>query len=238
MSVFGLAEVAMARTGAARVLVVVLAVALQAASAYYLPGVAATNYKVRVRLRGPARCALCCVLDAQTALRVGSSDAVQEHDEVELEVNALSSPNSVVPFDYYHKMLNFCGPENPKPSGGSLGAILFGDRKYDSLIKLYMLSNTTCNVLCTRKNTAQQTNFLIARIQERYLINWYTSGSGWVCGRLRMRRDVRLGRGREGAHADMHVHAPMHAPMHARTRPCACAHVHVFFWKVRRMNAH
>jgi transmembrane 9 superfamily member 2/4 len=112
---------------------------------------------------------------------------LQEGDAVELEVNALSSPNSVVPFDYYHKNLNFCGPDKPKPSGGSLGAILFGDRKYDSLMQLYMLRNTTCNVLCTRENSAAQTNFVIARVQERYLINWCVFVCVCPCASLSLR---------------------------------------------------
>ena len=99
-------------------------------------------------------------------------------------MNALTSPNSVVPFDYYHRLFNFCAPEKPKPSGGSLGAILFGDRKYDSLFQLYMRKNTTCNVLCTQKNDKSQTNFLIARIQERYLLNWCGSGCA-ACVRRR-----------------------------------------------------
>ena len=153
---------------------------LATASAYYLPGVAARNYKVRrpsfpltrahQRPMPPVCSSLPWAIRPPSA--VAGTGGEQEGDEVELEVNVLTSPNSVVPFDYYHKLLNFCGPEKPKPSGGSLGAILFGDRKYDSIFKLYMLHNTTCNVLCTRQNTKQQNNFLIARIQERYLLNW------------------------------------------------------------------
>jgi len=94
-------------------------------------------------------------------------------DPLDLDVNALTSPRSVVPFDYYHPLFNFCGPEHPKPSRNSLGAILFGDRIYDSDFKLFMKTNETCKLLCTRQNTKEQTNFLIARIQERYLMNWF-----------------------------------------------------------------
>ena len=63
-------------------------------------------------------------------------------DAVPLMVNALtpgsdSELKSVIPYDYYDPMFNFCQPEGgPQSQPESLGSILFGDRIWDSPFKV------------------------------------------------------------------------------------------------------
>jgi transmembrane 9 superfamily protein 2/4 len=73
------------------------------ADAFYLPGVAPTDYSIG--------------------------------DPVALKVNALTSidSKSLLPFDYYLDRFHFCEPKDGKQQQlESLGAILFGDRLYNS----------------------------------------------------------------------------------------------------------
>lgn len=81
------------------VFAILSAVVLQS-SAFYLPGVAPSDYKTG--------------------------------DRVPLDVNALSSNDTVLPYDYYYKQFGFCKPENLVKRTESLGAILFGDRLMSS----------------------------------------------------------------------------------------------------------
>ncbi|KAF9142647.1 hypothetical protein BG015_000715 [Linnemannia schmuckeri] len=118
--------------------------------AFYLPGVAPTEYK--------------------------------DMDAVPLMVNALtpgsdSELKSVIPYDYYDPMFNFCQPEGgPQAQAESLGSILFGDRIWDSPFKIYMRGPEKCKILCQRDVTAVQAQFINARIKENYVINWLIDG--------------------------------------------------------------
>jgi len=57
--------------------------------------------------------------------------------KVELFVNAFSSPNTVVPYDFYDKRFHYCPPDNgPTAQPESLGSVLFGDRFMDSRFKV------------------------------------------------------------------------------------------------------
>lgn len=95
-------------------------------------------------------------------------------DPVPLTVNALRSPHSVIPYDYYYKKFKFCTPEGgATPDRSNLGSVLFGDRVFTSAFDLKMQKNTTCNLLCTEKLESVNVNFLIERIQERYFLNWF-----------------------------------------------------------------
>ncbi|KAK5797279.1 hypothetical protein F5H01DRAFT_359015 [Linnemannia elongata] len=118
--------------------------------AFYLPGVAPTEY--------------------------------QDMEPVPLMVNALtpgsdSELKSVIPYDYYDPMFNFCQPEGgPKSQPESLGSILFGDRIWDSAFKIYMRAPEKCKILCQRDVTAVQAQFINARIKENYVTNWLIDG--------------------------------------------------------------
>ncbi|KAI8799276.1 hypothetical protein BJ742DRAFT_846841 [Cladochytrium replicatum] len=115
------------------------------AAAFYLPGVAPTDYK--------------------------------EGEKVELLVNALSSQNTVLPYDYYYEHLHFCPPENgPVAQAESLGSILFGDRLYSSPFVLNMKKDEQCKLLCTAKIPGADAKFINQAIREEYSINWVVDG--------------------------------------------------------------
>ncbi|KAG0321031.1 hypothetical protein BGZ97_012286 [Linnemannia gamsii] len=101
---------------------------------------------------------------------------------VPIMVNALtpgsdSELKSVIPYDYYDPMFNFCQPEGgPISQPESLGSILFGDRIWDSPFKIYMRAPKLCARLCQREVTAVQAQFINARIKENYVVNWLIDG--------------------------------------------------------------
>ncbi|KAF9925086.1 hypothetical protein FBU30_005079 [Linnemannia zychae] len=117
---------------------------------FYLPGVAPTEYK--------------------------------DADAVPLMVNALtpgsdSELKSVIPYDYYDPMFNFCQPEEgPQAQAESLGSILFGDRIFDSPFKIYMRKPEKCKKLCQRDVSPTQAKFINDRIKENYVVNWLIDG--------------------------------------------------------------
>lgn len=97
----------------------------------------------------------------------------EEGEAVEVDVNALRSPNSVIPYEYYYKMFGFCElePEKRKASDLSFGSILLGDRVHRSAYQMNMLENKECSVLCSKELDKSQINFLYSRIQEKYYVN-------------------------------------------------------------------
>lgn len=116
------------------------------AAAWYLPGIAPAEY--------------------------------QQGDEVPLLVNRLTSQgssdeSSLLGFDYYHPHFKFCEPEEGKrPQGGSLGAILFGDRIYNSPFKLNMLEDVQCRHVCQQTYTPQDSEFVARRVLLGYNQHW------------------------------------------------------------------
>ncbi|RKO90401.1 hypothetical protein BDK51DRAFT_3425, partial [Blyttiomyces helicus] len=107
---------------------------------------------------------------------VGPRD-YEVNDRVELTVNALSSPDSLLPYDFYNSQFDFCIPEGgPKPRGESLGSVLFGDRLYGSAFELSVGVNSTCNVLCKRTVSKYNAKFINKRIKESYTMNWFVDG--------------------------------------------------------------
>src|SRR6478735_1580514 len=85
-------------------LLAALLAAPQLVSAFYLPGVAPTSYKQ----------------DDAVPLNVNSIRPVAGSDAM---------LHSVVSYDYYHPLFQFCRPPaGPQDVGASLGSILFGDR--------------------------------------------------------------------------------------------------------------
>ncbi|KAL7747002.1 Transmembrane 9 superfamily member 2 [Sorochytrium milnesiophthora] len=101
-----------------------------------------------------------------------------EGDQVELVVNALTSPASAVPYDYYDDRLHFCKPENgPERKPESLGSILYGDRLYTSPFKINMLKSASCNVLCAPQTVPKaDVKFIKNRISESAAVNWLVDG--------------------------------------------------------------
>ncbi|KAG0348665.1 hypothetical protein BGZ54_004560, partial [Gamsiella multidivaricata] len=118
--------------------------------AFYLPGVAPTEY--------------------------------EDSDAVPLMVNALtpgseSELKSVIPYDYYDPMFNFCKPKDGERSQAeSLGSILFGDRIWDSPYKINMKQPKLCEKLCDTEVGTEQAKFINNRIRENYVVNWLIDG--------------------------------------------------------------
>ncbi len=97
---------------------------------------------------------------------------------MELWVNTYSSPDTVIPYDYYYEQFHNCQPEKgPKPVSESLGSILFGDRLYTSPYVLNVQQNTTCNKLCSPVQIGpEDAKFINERIKEEYSMHWVVDG--------------------------------------------------------------
>ena len=125
------------------------------ASAFYLPGVAPTDYKKNDK-----------VPLYVNRLTPGTS-------EKRPGLHALLS------YNYYHSKLNFCLPKDGPPHdvSESLGSILFGDRILTSPFELLMGRNTTCKKLCAaRKYGPEQVDFVAHRIWQNYRLNMLVDG--------------------------------------------------------------
>ncbi|KAL2142647.1 hypothetical protein VTI28DRAFT_861 [Corynascus sepedonium] len=133
-------------------LLATLLVAPQLASAFYLPGVAPTSYK--------------------------------QGDAVPLYVNAIRPTagsdamlHSVVSYDYYHPLFQFCQPEDgPRDVGASLGSILFGDRIKTSPFELSMAKNESCKALCKTTYQPGAATFVNQQIKSGISLNWLVDG--------------------------------------------------------------
>lgn len=124
-------------------------------SAFYLPGVAPTDYKKNDK-----------VPLYVNRLTPGTS-------EKRPGLHALLS------YNYYHPELNFCQPKDGPPHevSESLGSILFGDRILTSPFELLMGRNETCKKLCaTRKYAPEQADFVARRIWQNYRLNMLVDG--------------------------------------------------------------
>lgn len=125
---------------------------LQVTSAFYLPGVAPTDYD-------PGEPVALNVNSLTPAFVTG---------------RPLSS---IVPYDYYHPGFNFCRPKGePKPESESLGSILFGDRILNSPFELYMAKDEVCKSLCVHQYDEIKSKFVNGRIRQNYNINWLVDG--------------------------------------------------------------
>ncbi|RPA92870.1 hypothetical protein L873DRAFT_1817026 [Choiromyces venosus 120613-1] len=126
---------------------------LQVTSAFYLPGVAPTDYNEGDKV----------------ALNVNSLTPAYIPGQ---------PLRSVVSFDYYHTAFNFCRPKDgPKKVSESLGSILFGDRILDSPFELHMKKNEICKNLCGVKQYEEmKSKFVNRRIWQNYNINWLVDG--------------------------------------------------------------
>ncbi|KAG0643888.1 hypothetical protein HOY80DRAFT_944091 [Tuber brumale] len=127
---------------------------LQVTSAFYLPGVAPTDYNS------------------------GDKVPLNVNSLTPAFVSGGRPLSSIVSFDYYHTAFNFCRPKNgPKKLSESLGSILFGDRILDSPFDLYMTKNETCKNLCgVRQYEEMKSKFVNRRIRQNYNINWLVDG--------------------------------------------------------------
>ncbi|KAI8854459.1 Endomembrane protein 70-domain-containing protein [Chytridium lagenaria] len=83
---------------------------------------------------------------------------------------------SLLPFDYYFEKFHFCKPPQQESQRESLGSILFGDRLYNSPFELNMNTNVTCKALCNATIPGQDAAFINTRIEEHYENSWIIDG--------------------------------------------------------------
>jgi transmembrane 9 superfamily protein 2/4 len=133
-------------------LLAALLAAPQLVSAFYLPGVAPTSY----------------TQDEPVPLNVNSIRPVAGSDTM---------LHSVVSYDYYHPLFQFCRPpDGPQDVGASLGSILFGDRIKTSPFELKMARNESCKALCKTTYQKGAAVFVNQQIQDGISLNWLVDG--------------------------------------------------------------
>jgi transmembrane 9 superfamily protein 2/4 len=118
-------------------------------SAFYLPGVAPTDY-------GKGQ---------KVPLNVNHlTPTVSERDD---------QLHSVFSYDYYYPLFHFCQPaEGIKDVRESLGSILFGDRIRTSPFVLSMAENEDCKALCNTTFDMLSSQFVNDVIWRGYNVNW------------------------------------------------------------------
>lgn len=80
-------------------------------------------------------------------------------------------------YDYYYPKFRFCKPENgPKKQLESLGAIIFGDRIFDSPFDISMLKSLQCKQLCQSTYSKTDSAFVNRNIRAGYNYNWIIDG--------------------------------------------------------------
>jgi transmembrane 9 superfamily protein 2/4 len=126
----------------------------QETTAFYLPGVAPTSYKIGDKVQ----------------LYVNSLTPDLSRQDAQLR--------AVVSYDYYHGAFRFCKPEGgPQWVRESLGSIIFGDRIRTSPFELHMGQNESCKALCDAKNFDKRSaKFVNRRIWQSYNLNWLVDG--------------------------------------------------------------
>jgi transmembrane 9 superfamily member 2/4 len=128
---------------------------LSLAHAFYLPGVAPTDYH------------------ESDIVPLNVNRLVPRQSEADASLHRIAG------YDYYHPAFHFCQPGDGVQDVGpeSLGSVLFGDRIKNSPFEIRMLENTACHRLCEEAafNT-QAAQFTNTRIRESYYVNWLIDG--------------------------------------------------------------
>lgn len=123
-------------------------------NAFYLPGVAPTNYKENDKI-----------------------DLLVNHITPSFRKEDSDSKTYLYSYDYYFPRFHFCKPENgPEKQSESLGSIIFGDRIFNSPFEINMLKNSTCNKLCTTSYAKSDAIFVNRNIRAGFKHNWLIDG--------------------------------------------------------------
>ncbi len=133
------------------------------ANAFYLPGVAPTTYKKGDDIQ--------LLVNHITPTNIHNGNSENQN-------NKKGSKTFVYSFDYYFPKLHFCKPKNgePKAQSESLGAIIFGDRIYNSPFEISMLENKKCVKLCSATYSKSDSLFVNKLIRSGYYHNWIIDG--------------------------------------------------------------
>ncbi|KAF8454458.1 Endomembrane protein 70-domain-containing protein [Kalaharituber pfeilii] len=123
-------------------------------AAFYLPGVAPTDYSS----------------GAKVPLNVNHLTPSLSKEDQHLR--------SLISYDYYFRPFHFCQPAGgPRDVDESLGSILFGDRIKTSAFEIHMAQNETCKVLCANATYSYvDAQFVNHRIAQNYNFNWLIDG--------------------------------------------------------------
>lgn len=129
------------------------------AAAFYLPGVAPTTYKPGDKIQ----------------LLVNHLTPSLQH--LTSTHGKTKSRTPIYSFDYYYPKFRFCRPANgPTKQLESLGAIIFGDRIFDSPFEITMSEQKACSVLCETKYEKNDAPFVNRNIRAGYSYNWIIDG--------------------------------------------------------------
>lgn len=125
-------------------------------NAFYLPGVAPTNYK-----KGDT-----------IPLYVNHLTPSFHHSSKQGK-----TATYVYSYDYYYPKFHFCTPKGgAKKQLESLGSIIFGDRIFNSPFEIKMLETKSCQSLCTSKYSKSDSVFVNRNIRAGYTHNWIVDG--------------------------------------------------------------
>lgn len=128
--------------------------------AFYLPGVAPTNYKKGDKI----------------PLLVNHLAPTVRHRTSNGNGN-IDMKTYIYSYDYYYPKFHFCAPEGgPKKQSESLGSIIFGDRIFNSPFQINMLEETKCNTLCSSEYSNTDAVFVNRNIRAGYNYNWIIDG--------------------------------------------------------------
>lgn len=129
------------------------------ANAFYLPGVAPTDYKE----------------NEDIPLLVNHVSPSLHH--VSSTNTKVDSKTYVYSYDYYYPRFRFCIPEGgPQKQSESLGSIIFGDRIFNSPFQIKMLEDKKCVTLCTSTYSKTDAVFVNRNIRAGYNHNWIIDG--------------------------------------------------------------
>eukprot|EP00298_Acanthocystis_sp_HF-20_P011263 c19304_g1_i1.p1 GENE.c19304_g1_i1~~c19304_g1_i1.p1 ORF type:complete len:656 (-),score=188.42 c19304_g1_i1:25-1992(-) len=99
-----------------------------------------------------------------------SPSEFEEGEKLPIHVNSLISSKTGLPYDYY--ALPWCSPPHLTRLNENIGALLSGDRVYDSLYEATVLKTETCKVWCKKSFTRSQIAKFSRLIQEEYRVQW------------------------------------------------------------------
>ncbi|KAI8094628.1 hypothetical protein BDF21DRAFT_355377 [Thamnidium elegans] len=104
-------------------------------------------------------------------------------EAVTLNVNSLTPSStqqikSVISYDYYNEKFHFCKPvDGIEKQAESIGSIIFGDRIFNSPLKLKMQEDQTCQEICqTEAIPTKDAKFINKVIADGYAFNWAVDG--------------------------------------------------------------
>lgn len=96
----------------------------------------------------------------------------EKEEAVDIKAVKLTSVKAQLPYDYYS--LPMCEPEKTEYKSENLGEVLRGDRIVNTLFKVHMAVNSTCQVVCNKTFTDDETKLVYKRIQQEYNVHLLT----------------------------------------------------------------